>query len=187
MAHPTPIHSSKFRANLSTILDRVQGGERFVITHYDKRVAFLMALDAWSGAEQAPPTPEVHVPNDVRRIVEKIAAAVVTMDRDTVTAEEQGLAVAKECRPLFEALGMSDRDGDGWGFPDDEPEEDALHRADMLLCAFEKLDTLMVLNRPKNRPERLRREAERDAAREAVIQAMARGLSIAPQDGETGR
>ena len=55
------------------------------------------------------------IPEFARRIIEKIADAVVTLQRETVTADEQGEAVAKDCIPLFEALGMTN-DGDGWGF-----------------------------------------------------------------------
>lgn len=51
------------------------------------------------------------------RMIEKIADAVVTLKRETVSAADQGQAVAEECIPLFEALGMTN-DGEGWGFAD---------------------------------------------------------------------
>lgn len=60
---------------------------------------------------------EVVLSRAAQLIVEKIADAVTTMSRETRTAEEQGEAVARDCAPLFEQLGMIN-DGDGWGFED---------------------------------------------------------------------
>lgn len=51
------------------------------------------------------------------RAITKIARAVTKMDRETVTASDQGEAVARDCKPVFEGLGMIN-EGDGWEFCD---------------------------------------------------------------------
>ena len=48
-----------------------------------------------------------------RRIIERIARAVTTMEREC--SRREGEEIAKECIPLFEQLGMSN-EGEGWGF-----------------------------------------------------------------------
>lgn len=60
-----------------------------------------------------------HIDEPARRIIERIAEAVFTMQRECRTATEHGNEMAKECQPLFEQLGMSD-EGDGWGFDEDD-------------------------------------------------------------------
>lgn len=64
--------------------------------------AYLAVALAWPGKRE-------------QRLLERIAAAVTTMQRETTTDLELGEAIAKECIPLFEALGLTN-EGDGWGF-----------------------------------------------------------------------
>lgn len=52
---------------------------------------------------------------DWKSITAKIAHHVTRMNRECVTANEQGNAIAADCEPLFESLGMS-FDADGWGY-----------------------------------------------------------------------
>lgn len=59
-----------------------------------------------------------HIAEPARRVIERIADAVTTMQREARTADELGEEIAKECLPLFEQLGMSN-EGDGWGFDED--------------------------------------------------------------------
>lgn len=53
---------------------------------------------------------------DWKPLVAKIAHHVTRMNRECMTANEQGNAIAADCEPLFEALGMTF--DDGWGFVD---------------------------------------------------------------------
>lgn len=83
---------------------------------------------------------KIFISTPARRIIEKIASAVVTMSRETRSALEQGEAVARDCRPLFEAIGMSDDGGEGWGFVDDAMSEDTANP----LVAQPMMDELIV-------------------------------------------
>ncbi|WP_454887330.1 hypothetical protein [Sphingomonas oryzagri] len=73
-----------------------------------------------AGASRAAPGISDRAPwiaEPARRIIEKIADAVVTMKRETATAAQHAEQVARECTPLFESLGMTN-EGDGWSFDD---------------------------------------------------------------------
>lgn len=64
-----------------------------------------------------PPIPEQGViPAHVASVIEKIADHVTTMQREGNADFHAGCeAIAKDCTPLFERLGMAN-EGDGWGF-----------------------------------------------------------------------
>lgn len=72
-----------------------------------------LVLEDWNRRATAP-GPQLGCP-DWKPIVAKIAHHVTRMNRDTITANEHGNAVAADCEPLFEALGMNF--DEGWGFP----------------------------------------------------------------------
>ena len=60
-----------------------------------------------------------YIDERARRIIERIADAVTTMQREgTAVMHQMAEIIAKECVPHFEQLGMSN-EGDGWGFDED--------------------------------------------------------------------
>jgi hypothetical protein len=72
-----------------------------------------------------------YIAEPARRIIEKIAHRVTTMGREGNRDFHEGCeAVAKDCLPFFERLGLVD-DGDGLGFDEDQfPVRAARHRTE---------------------------------------------------------
>jgi len=70
-----------------------------------------------------------YIAEPARRLIEKIAGAVTTLSRETVTAEQQGEAVAQDCIPHFKALGMYPGEY-GWEFDEDSFERDHMPSPD---------------------------------------------------------
>lgn len=82
------------------------------------------ALEAFKTLLPLSPTPSADqsgVIGALRKALTDVAGHVTTMERECTGSEMGGLeAVARDCIPVFERVGMSN-DGDGWGFSDDAP------------------------------------------------------------------